>query len=60
MAFAIAMDEGCLLNCNNASFGSENPYESPITWILLVGLLWPVPLMLKRLIGIIARLIKRE
>ena len=59
MIFAIALDQGCLFNCEDASFGSENPLESPITWAVLVFLFWPVPLIIERIVKAVARFTSR-
>lgn len=59
VVLAISADEGCLISCPNASFGNENPYQNPITWIVLIFIFWPIPLMIKRLATFAARLTKR-
>lgn len=59
MVLAIAADQGCLINCPNASFGGEDPYGNPITWIVILFLFWPIPLMIKRLATFAARIMKR-
>ncbi len=50
-----AFDQGCLFNCAGGSFENENPYHNPITWIVLIVLFWPVPVMMKRVIGFASR-----
>lgn len=52
----IAMDEGCLFNCQGASFGDDNPHGNPITWVVIVFLLWPVPLCVHRIAKFLIRL----
>lgn len=50
MVFVIAMDQGCLINCENAGFGEENPYTNPLVWIIFLALFWPIPLMLWKIV----------
>ena len=59
MIGAIALDEGCLVNCPRATFETENPFNSPVTWAVLLILLWPVPLMISRLLRLLYRFFNR-
>lgn len=51
----IALDQGCLFRYQEGSFGNENPYNNPITWAVILFLIWPVPLMVGRAISYFRR-----